>query len=203
MHKGLSDKVRIVTEDLGQFEHIHLPVMTRLLRLYAEQEEWLWVEVRTLCDAFEDEEQLSSGALALENEVRNQFLLANAPKPPLPPPPPMTLTPLLVSGPSGNRVDLVFFGDGCKCLDLKNYYFVIISFSDTEEEESKFIVDATRLAYDIAANQTFSTVKPLLNIWAAFSPSEDVSPRFLDRNNDGRSRRAASVLQTGQSGKYW
>ena len=123
MHKGLSDKVRIVTEDLGQFEHIHLPVMTRLLRLYAKKEEWLWVGVRTLCNAFEGEEKLSGGTLALENEVRNPFLLANAPKPPLPPPPPMTLTPLLVSGPSGNRVDLVFFGDGCQCLDLNFLFF--------------------------------------------------------------------------------
>ena len=123
MHKGLSDKVRIVTEDLGLFEHVHFRGMTRLLRLYAEKEGWLWIEVHTLCNAFEDEEKQSSGTLPLENEVRDQFLLANAPKPPLPPPPPMTLSPLLVSGPSENRVDLVFFGDGCECPVLKYDFF--------------------------------------------------------------------------------
>ena len=203
MHKGLTDKVRIVTEDLGLFEHIHLRVMTRLLRLYAEKEEWLWIEVRTLCNAFEDAEQQSSHALALENEARNQFLLANAPKLPLPPPPSMTLTPLLVSGPSENRVDLVFFGDGCRCPVLKLVFFLSPCFSDTAEEESKFVADATRLAYDIAANQTFTTVKPLLNIWAAFSPSQDVSLPFCEaRNNDGCSRRAASVPRIDQSSKY-
>ncbi len=126
MHKGLTGEVRIVTEDLGLFEHVHLRVMTRLLRLYAEKEAWLWIEVRMLCNAFEDVEQQSSVTLSLEHEVRDQFLLANAPKPPLPPPPPMTLTPLLVSGPSENRVDLVFFGDGCGCLSLKYLSFITL-----------------------------------------------------------------------------
>ncbi|KAG8821207.1 hypothetical protein FRC18_011411 [Serendipita sp. 400] len=72
----------------------------------------------------------------------------------LPPPPPLKVTPLCISGPSENRVDLVFFGDGY-----------------TDSEEGKFLRDATRLANDISSNQTFSTVRPLLNIWAAFTPS--------------------------------
>jgi hypothetical protein len=49
--------------------------------------------------------------------------------------------------------------------------------TDTEEEESKFLADAERLALDISANQTFATVKPLLNIWAAFTPSNEVFSR--------------------------
>ena len=126
MHKGLTGEVRIVTEDLGLFEHVHLRVMTRLLRLYAEKEAWLWNEVRMLCNAFEDAEQQSSGTLALENGVRDQLMLANVPNPPLSPPP-MTLTPLLVSGPSEKRVDLVFFGDGCGCLTLnyRSFYHLV------------------------------------------------------------------------------
>jgi hypothetical protein len=36
------------------------------------------------------------------------------PPPTLPNPPEMEITPLHTSGPSRNRVDLVFFGDGCK-----------------------------------------------------------------------------------------
>ena len=42
------------------------------------------------------------------------------------------------------------------------------------EERGKFIEDALRLAEDISGNQTFHTVKPLLNFWAAFTPSKEV-----------------------------
>lgn len=45
---------------------------------------------------------------------------------------------------------------------------------DLPEEHSKFIEDSKRLAEDISGNQTFNTVKPLLNFWAAFSPSKEV-----------------------------
>jgi len=119
MHKGLTDKVRIVTEDIGPSEHDHSHVTTRLVRLYAEKEETLWIEAYKFCIAFEDAEQDSSGTIALENHVKDQVTLASTPTRPLPPPPRLTLTPLLVSGPSENRVDLVFFGDGCKYCVLK------------------------------------------------------------------------------------
>ncbi|KAF8158494.1 IgA peptidase M64-domain-containing protein [Crassisporium funariophilum] len=70
------------------------------------------------------------------------------------PSPPLEITPLIVSGPSSNRVNLVFFSDGY-----------------IPEERGKFIDDARRLAEDVSKNQTFNTVQPLLNFWAAFSPS--------------------------------
>ncbi|KAF8882039.1 IgA peptidase M64-domain-containing protein [Gymnopilus junonius] len=69
-------------------------------------------------------------------------------------PPPLETIPLIISGPTTNRVDLVFFSDG---------YLV--------DERQKFIDDAMRLAQDVSQNQTFNTVQPLLNFWAAFSPS--------------------------------
>ena len=47
---------------------------------------------------------------------------------------------------------------------------------DTAEEKDKFLDDALRLAEDISGNQTFYTVKPLLNFWAAFVPSKEVMP---------------------------
>ncbi|KAJ7505730.1 IgA peptidase M64-domain-containing protein [Mycena galericulata] len=72
------------------------------------------------------------------------------------PSPPLEIQPLVVSGPSSNRVDLVFFSDGY-----------------LPEEQGKFIVDAMRLANDISGNQTFNTVKPLMNFWAAFTPSKE------------------------------
>lgn len=46
---------------------------------------------------------------------------------------------------------------------------------DTMEEERKFFADSMKLAQDISNNQTFATVKPLLNFFAAFSPSKEVS----------------------------
>ncbi|EJD50412.1 hypothetical protein AURDEDRAFT_84139 [Auricularia subglabra TFB-10046 SS5] len=70
--------------------------------------------------------------------------------------PPLDISPILTSGASTNRVNLVFFGDGY-----------------TSDEKEKFIDDATKLAWDIAGNQTFATVRPLLNIFAAFSPSTE------------------------------
>ena len=42
------------------------------------------------------------------------------------------------------------------------------------DERDKFIQDARRLAEDVSSNQTFHTVQPLLNFWAAFSPSKEV-----------------------------
>jgi hypothetical protein len=50
---------------------------------------------------------------------------------------------------------------------------------DTESERSKFLEDSMRLAKDISGNQTFNTVKPLLNFWAAFSPSKEVNPILI------------------------
>ncbi|KAJ7081626.1 IgA peptidase M64-domain-containing protein [Mycena belliarum] len=72
------------------------------------------------------------------------------------PSPPLEVFPLVVSGPSTNRVDLVFFSDGY-----------------LEEEREKFLADALRLALDVSSNQTFYTVKPLMNFWAAFTPSKE------------------------------
>ncbi|KAJ3995315.1 IgA peptidase M64-domain-containing protein [Lentinula boryana] len=71
-------------------------------------------------------------------------------------PPSLEILPLIVSGPSKNRVDLVFFSDG---------YLL--------KEKAKFIQDALRLAEDVSGNQTFNTVKPLMNFWAAFTASEE------------------------------
>ncbi|EKM79164.1 hypothetical protein AGABI1DRAFT_106739 [Agaricus bisporus var. burnettii JB137-S8] len=70
--------------------------------------------------------------------------------------PTLAIRPLAVSGPPENRVDLVFFSDGY-----------------TIEEMDKFFTDAKRLADDISQNQTFFTVRPLLNFWGAFTPSEE------------------------------
>ena len=50
---------------------------------------------------------------------------------------------------------------------------------DLQEEREKFVSDALRLAEDVSKNQTFNTVQPLLNFWAAFSPSKEVRSRSM------------------------
>ncbi|KAJ3563209.1 hypothetical protein NP233_g9086 [Leucocoprinus birnbaumii] len=72
------------------------------------------------------------------------------------PSPVLDVRPLVVSGPARNRVDLVFFSDGY-----------------TTDEADKFFEDAKRLANDVSQNQTFYTVKPLINFWGAFTPSQE------------------------------
>ncbi|KAG1727908.1 IgA peptidase M64-domain-containing protein [Suillus occidentalis] len=72
------------------------------------------------------------------------------------PVPPLEVVSLLQSGPSDNRIDLALFSDGY-----------------TMRERDKFLDDAMRLVTDLSANQTFASVRPLLNFWAVFSPSEE------------------------------
>ncbi|KAF8269384.1 IgA peptidase M64-domain-containing protein [Lactarius quietus] len=69
---------------------------------------------------------------------------------------PLEVTEITVSGPSSNRVDITFFSDGYR-----------------RSESDKFIADVTRLVKEISANQTFHSVAPLLNFWAAFTPSDE------------------------------
>ncbi|RYP92812.1 hypothetical protein DL770_001092 [Monosporascus sp. CRB-9-2] len=71
-------------------------------------------------------------------------------------PPPLEIRPLIVNGPSSNRIDLIFFGDGY-----------------TEEEKDKFFDDALFLATNLTDGQTFFDVLPVMNFWAGFSPSVD------------------------------
>ncbi|OTA96772.1 hypothetical protein M434DRAFT_389786 [Hypoxylon sp. CO27-5] len=73
------------------------------------------------------------------------------------PPPPLEIQPLIVNGPSSNRIDLIFFGDGY-----------------TEEEKDKFFADALFIAKNITVGHTFVDVLPVMNFWAGFSPSAEV-----------------------------
>ncbi len=58
------------------------------------------------------------------------------------------------SGPSANRIDLVFMGDGY-----------------TEGEKQKFFDDAKRLTDEMFVGKTFSTYLPVFNVHAVFKPS--------------------------------
>ncbi|KAI0165235.1 IgA peptidase M64-domain-containing protein [Hypoxylon sp. FL1284] len=72
------------------------------------------------------------------------------------PAPPLDIQPLIVSGPAENRVNFLFLGDGY-----------------TEDEKDKFFADAMYLANNVTDGQTFVDVVPLMNFWAAFSPSAE------------------------------
>ncbi|KAI1276428.1 IgA peptidase M64-domain-containing protein [Xylaria sp. FL0933] len=72
------------------------------------------------------------------------------------PPPPLEIQPLIINGPSENRIDLIFFGDGY-----------------TEDERDKFLADAMALATNVTDGQTFADVVPLMNFWAGYSPSAE------------------------------
>ncbi|KAI0265551.1 IgA peptidase M64-domain-containing protein [Gloeopeniophorella convolvens] len=72
------------------------------------------------------------------------------------PPLPLEVVPVAVSGPSANRVDVAFFADGY-----------------LPAERAAFLADVARLVHEIAANQTFHAVAPLLNFWAVYTPSRE------------------------------
>lgn len=96
--------------------------------------------------------------------------------------PSLDIRPLIVHGPAENRVDLVFFSDGCEPFP-KFELFRTSTHLDTTYETNKFFEDAMRLAVDVSQNQTFYTVKPLLNFWGAFTPSEEVNKYNVSLNH--------------------
>ncbi|KAK8858455.1 hypothetical protein IAR55_002682 [Kwoniella newhampshirensis] len=73
----------------------------------------------------------------------------------VPPPAGMVLYPLHSSGPRDDRVNLMFLADGY-----------------TPDEQAKFVDDATKLKDDIVSSEgAMYSVSHLLNVWAAFLPS--------------------------------
>jgi len=93
-------------------------------------------------------------------------------------PPSLEMTPLIISGPSSNRVDFVFFSDGCEQVWLNIWngsQKTPFMYTDLASEQDKFFADALRLAEDVTQKHTFHPVQPTMNFWAAFSPSKEVS----------------------------
>ncbi|KAH7920291.1 hypothetical protein BV22DRAFT_1098340, partial [Leucogyrophana mollusca] len=127
----------------------------QVLRFISYDRVTLLSQARLECpnDSFETHESQApsvsgTSQVSFSPEARNEFDAVDLP--------PLEVIPLVTSGPPRNRVDLAFFSDGY-----------------TVDEREKFIQDATRLAQDLSANQTFHTVKPLMNFWAVFSPSKE------------------------------
>lgn len=91
--------------------------------------------------------------------------------------------PLAVNGDPDNRVDLVYFGDGCEfLLCCKLLYDKLVRIAnpvsgwvqDTTSERDKFLHDAQSLADTLLSpGGAFAPVRDLLNFWAVFIPSEE------------------------------
>ncbi|EPT00242.1 hypothetical protein FOMPIDRAFT_1163230 [Fomitopsis schrenkii] len=148
------------------------------LRVVFEAREHAWVHLEMACgprDSWEFPVLTDTAPLPLTGSQVRTELGASAEQDVLALPEParglfpleFELEPLVKSGHSSNRVDLIFFADGY-----------------TRNERDKFIEDANRLAADISGNQTFYTVKPLLNFWAAFTPSAESGVGTHGKPND-------------------
>ena len=143
-------------------------------RVVARNDDTLWSRVHAECESVADQEMQPGEGLSHDSSQK-PFAFLSETQSSMFPTPKLEIVPLLQTGSSSNRVDLVFFSDGCKYSITDS--FVALKFTyilDTQEEKGKFIKDAKRLADDVSNNQTFNTVKPLLNFWAAFTPSDEV-----------------------------
>ncbi|TDL28252.1 hypothetical protein BD410DRAFT_782226 [Rickenella mellea] len=160
LHKKL--KHMEVVESFGKVQYGHgNSSQVNYLQSISHDKSLLWSQALTMCGdqetwAFPVFDSIENNHAVTSSNAGQAIMSHKLLKDPDVLPPPLQITPLVSTGHSSNRVDLVFFSDGY-----------------TEEEHVQFIHDARRLALDISNNQTFSTVRPLLNFWAAFSPSND------------------------------
>ncbi|VDB91819.1 unnamed protein product [Peniophora sp. CBMAI 1063] len=115
-----------------------------LISMFAHDEAPLRRELELLC-----------GPTALNAPSNTQAILRAPPTAEVEVPP-MDVRLISGSGSSDNRVHLTFFSDGY-----------------VPEEEGQFFDDVRFLVEAIARNQTFYTVAPLLNFWAAYTPSKE------------------------------
>ncbi|KAG8761592.1 hypothetical protein FRC11_013700 [Ceratobasidium sp. 423] len=84
--------------------------------------------------------------------AQSQLVFSGPPSPKLD----VRALPDFITGPTANRINIVFFSDGY-----------------TAKEKQRFLDDATRLAFAISVNQTYAPVAPLINFWGAFTPSNE------------------------------
>lgn len=128
-HKDLrhSDIVKEKAMPLIRQERCHSDVENRTdqqeyLVAYSYDRSLLWDNAKTLCDSqsirrYADLVAGSHGMGRDELSEGSQTLLSqvlNVGNPSLPCSPPLEIIPLSESGPSDNRVDITFFGDGCE-----------------------------------------------------------------------------------------
>lgn len=116
-HKGLSDEP-------GHYITEHRRNAPHRIDLFAYDSDLLWQQTMGLCNPQKDQVQAHNQKVFSDiGQLEDDSALRDSS-------PSLRVEPLIKSGPSGNRVDLVFFSDGCKfCVDS-------ISKPDTEEQSS-------------------------------------------------------------------
>ena len=111
-HKGLSDEPgHYIVESRRNSPH--------RFDLLSYDSNLLWKKTRALCN-FREDLQIHNQKVFSDLGLDNDSALRDSS-------PSLRIEPLIQSGPSGNRVDLVFFSDGCElCADfliLRNEHF--------------------------------------------------------------------------------
>jgi hypothetical protein len=120
-HKGLSEQLG---NHVIEISRNTMTKLDRQVRIFAFDQEVLWSQARSICG----NEIAPPGPTQIPIEHRQKFL-----KKPiddddwLTPAPPLHVERLVESGPSNNRVDLVFFADGCMyLLPLLSFSFILL-----------------------------------------------------------------------------
>jgi hypothetical protein len=113
------------------------------LNLIATSESLISSEIQKICQSIGSRVKTASSTLAAAPNT-----VVTAPEP--------LVSQIIQSGPSKNRIDVVFMGDGY-----------------TSSEQGKFDGDMRRLINDMFEVSTFQSYLPLFNIWTVFVPSEE------------------------------
>lgn len=110
-HKGLSREIGSYVIERRKF-HASPKSTTENIRIYAYDETVLWMQARDVCGVTMPGRDLSSQQKVLSpNNLRPNYSIEQLENIS----PPLQVELLVGSGPSANRVDLVFFADGCLC----------------------------------------------------------------------------------------
>ncbi|KZT53961.1 hypothetical protein CALCODRAFT_500513 [Calocera cornea HHB12733] len=123
-----------------------------------EEREIVRIWARFEADAWRAAEGECAGGVAGQDGDGGQSVLPSPTRVDLPSAPHLEVRPLQTSGPSQNRVDLLFLSDGY-----------------TEDEKYKFFADAQALvdAIGVGEEEAFGSVRGLVNWWAGFLPSKE------------------------------
>ena len=127
LHKDLfGDDVVVESGTVFRGEHHHhVPGEDETyIRYFSFDAESLWVEAEAQCGSYTtwsfsayiapDLSAVPRTPQSVDAQIRIGIEPQYTAVKPLPPAPNLEITPLIITGPSSNRIDFVFFGDGCK-----------------------------------------------------------------------------------------
>lgn len=124
-HKSLLDnRAGFVLEEGNVYSGVGAPMSDeKYLQFYAHDVELLWAKAEALCGsqptwsfpayvaARSRNPRTRESQAAFQTEIEQPILSSTLPKPPQ-----LEIIPLITTGDSSNRIDMVFFSDGCELL---------------------------------------------------------------------------------------